>query len=248
MATSGDRALAEWDTGRATVGRHFLRDMEGLWENVLKLAAVVETALSNSIKALCDGRPDLAAEVKGGESAINDWEVRIERDCLKILALHQPVASDLRRVAAILKINGDLERIADLADHIASRARKLARKSPPIAIPPQLEAMAREALNQVHDSLDALAKSDVELARLVISADRGVDGLRRAVLKELKDAIRREPDLVTTWLRLINTARNIERVADHATNIAEAVIYLKEGDIIRHVGDRRAKQAENTEF
>lgn len=239
--TSSDGAAADWDAGRVTLGRHFLRDMEGLWENMLKLAAVVETALSTSIQALCDGRADLAAEVKGGENAINDWEVRIERDCLKVLALHQPVASDLRRVAAILKINGDLERIADLADHIASRARKLATKVPPVAIPPQLEAMAREAMNQVHDSLDALAKADVELARAVISADRGVDRLRRAVLKELKDCIRAEPDRVNTWLRLINTARNIERVADHATNIAEAVIYLKEGDIIRHVGDRRQK-------
>ena len=237
--TKDEGAGNEWDAGRVTLGRHFLRDMEGLWENVLKLAAVVETALATSIKALCDGRVDLAAEVKGGENAINDWEVRIERDCLKVLALHQPVASDLRRVAAILKINGDLERVGDLADHIANRARKLAIKVPPTPIPPQLEAMAREALNQVHDALDALVKGDAQLARDVIAADRGVDRLRRGVLKELKDCIRAEPDRVNTWLRLINTARNIERVADHATNIAEAVIYLKEGDIIRHVGDRR---------
>jgi phosphate transport system protein len=235
----GEGPDAEWDAGRVTLGRHFLRDMEALWENVLKLAAVVETALSNSVKALCDGRTDLAAEVKGGENAINDWEVRIERDCLRVLALHQPVASDLRRVAAILKINGDLERIADLADHIANRSRKLATKVPPVPIPAQLEAMAREAVNQVHDALNALVKSDTELARQVISADKSVDRLRQAVLKELKNAIRETPDRLNTWLRLINTARNIERVADHATNIAEAVIYLKEGDIIRHVGDRR---------
>ena len=240
MATSDGIATgADWELAKAPLGRHFQRDMEGLWENVLKLAAVVETALHTSIQALCDGRADLAAQVKGGENAINDWEVRIERDCLKMLALHQPVASDLRRVAAILKINGDLERIADLADHIASRARKLAIKVPAVPIPPNMEAMAREAMSQIHDSLDALVKGDVTLARNVIAADRGVDRLRRAVLKELKDCIRQEPDRLNTWLRLINTARNIERVADHATNIAEAVIYLKEGDIIRHVGDRR---------
>ena len=240
MATrDGTAPGTDWEVSKAPLGRHFQRDMEGLWENVLKLAAVVETALHTSIQALCDGRADLAAQVKGGENAINDWEVRIERDCLKVLALHQPVASDLRRVAAILKINGDLERIADLADHIANRARKLAVKIPPVPIPPKMEAMAREAMNQIHDSLDSLVKGDVLLARNVIAADRGVDRLRRAVLKELKDCIRQEPDRVNTWLRLINTARNIERVADHATNIAEAVIYLKEGDIIRHVGDRR---------
>ena len=226
---------AEWDAGRVTLGRHFLRDMEHLWESVLKQAAVVETALNTSIQALCDGDADLAAQVKGGEAGINDWEVRIERDCLRVLALHQPVASDLRRVAAILKINGDLERMADLADHVANRARKHASKVPPVAIPGELEAMAREAMNQVHDALDALTKSDAELARAVIAGDRGVDKLRRAVLKGLKDAIRREPDRLNTWLRLINTARNIERVADHATNIAESVIYLKEGDIIRRV-------------
>jgi len=240
MATTGDGLGAEWDAGRVTLGRHFLRDMEGLWENLLKLAAVVETALHTSIQALCDGRADLAAEVKGGETAINDWEVRIERDSLKVLALHQPVASDLRRVAAILKINGDLERIADLADHIANRTRKLARNSPVIPIPPQMEAMAREAMNEVHDALDALVRADADLARRVIAADRGVDRLRRSVLKELKDCIRREPERVNTWLRLINTARNIERVADHATNIAEAVIYLKEGDIIRHADETGA--------
>ena len=240
MAT-GDLPATDWDAGRVTLGRHFLRDMEGLWENLLKLAAVVETALSTSVRALCEGRADLAAEVKGGECAINDWEVQIERNCLKVLALHQPVASDLRRVAAILKINSDLERMADLADHIANRARKLAGKTPPTPIPPMLEAMAMEALSQVQDALDALTKSDADLARAVISSDRRVDRLRRGVLKELKDGIRRDPDRVSTWLRLINASRNLERVADHATNIAEAVIYLKEGDIIRHTGDRRAQ-------
>lgn len=243
MATGDGTAATDWDARRVTLGRHFLRDMEALWENVLKLAAVVETALSTSLKALCEGRADLAAEVTGGENAINTWEVQIERECLKILALHQPVASDLRRVAAILKINGDLERMADLADHIAGRARKLASTAPPVPIPPMLEAMALEALNQVHDALDALTQCDVDLARRVISADRGVDRLRRGVLKQLKDGIRRDPDRVSTWLRLINASRNIERVADHATNIAEAVIYLKEGDIVRHAGDRRAQSA-----
>src|SRR5947209_17146913 len=145
----------EWDAGRVTLGRHFLRDMEGLWENVLKLAAVVETALSTSVRALCDGRADLAAEVKGGESSINAWEVRIERDCLKVLALHQPVASDLRRVAAILKINGDLERMGDLARHIAKRVKKLADDPLAFPVPEPLEALATRALGQVRDGLDA---------------------------------------------------------------------------------------------
>jgi phosphate transport system protein len=228
-----------WNPDRASVGRHFARDMERLWDEILKLAAVVETALTTSVRALCDGRADLAAEVKGGEKAIDRWEVQIEQECLKMLALHQPVASDLRRVTAVLKINNDLERMADLAEHIAKRAKKLATALVPVLISPEIEAMAREALHAVHESLNALAKGDAELARKVIAADRRIDRHRRAVLKELKQSIRQNPDRVSTWLRLINTARNLERVADHATNIAEAVVYLKEGDIIRHVSTRR---------
>ena len=225
---------AEWQAERVTLGRHFLRDMEGLWRQILKLAAVVESTLNTSVRALCDGRADLAALVKFEEESIDRWEVQVERDCLKVLALHQPVASDLRRVAAILRINNDLERMADLARHIAKRARKLAEQPIGRALPRGLEAMATEALDQVRESLDALSSGDVDLARAVIAGDRKVDRHRRAVIDELKQAIRDDPDHLDSWLRLINAARNLERVADHATNIAEAVVYLKEGDIIRH--------------
>ncbi len=236
---TGSQVGSEWELERVSLGRHFVRDMEGLWGELLKMAAVVEVALNTSVRALCDGRADLAAEVKGGEAAIDHWEVRIERECLKILALHQPVASDLRRVASALRINNDLERMADLANHIAGRAKKLASKYQPTSIPQELEDLALETLAQVRDALDALARSDAELARTVLAGDHRINRHRRVVLAELKQAIRNDPDRVTTWLRLINTARNLERVADHATNIAEAVIYMKEGDIIRHVGGYR---------
>lgn len=226
---------ADWEADRVSLGRHFLRDMEALWEHLLHLAAIVEAALGTSVRAFCDGRADLAGEVLGGEGTIDRREVQIERECLRILALHQPVASDLRRVAAALRINGDLERMADLASHIANRARKLAGKADLAPVPPDLEQMAGEALSQVHDALTALANCDVPLAHAVIMADRGIDRFRSSVLKQLKQAIRRDPDRLNSWLRLINTARNLERVADHATNIAESVVYLKEGDIIRHV-------------
>jgi phosphate transport system protein len=239
MATNG-KVLSDWDEDRVTLGRHFLRDMEGLWAELLRLAAVVETALSTSVKALCDGRADLAAEVRGEERTVDRWEVQIERECLKVLALHQPVASDLRRVAAVMKINSELERMADLAEHIAKRAKKLAREPRPAPVPQELEAMAMEALDAVHDSLDALVQCDADLARAVIHADRSIDRHRRTILQELKQMIRRDPERVNTWLRLINTTRNLERIADHATNIAEAVIYMKEGEIIRHES-RRAR-------
>ena len=224
----------DWDGERVMLGKHFLRDMEGLWTEVLKLAAVVEEALENSIRALCDGRADLAEGFKRGDRAIDRREVQLERDCLRVLALHQPVASDLRRIAAVLRINSDLERVADLARHVAKRAKKLAASPEPKAIPRELEAMAEAALAQVRESLDALTQGDADLARKVIQGDRRIDRHHRSVRKGLKDAIRADPDRLNTWLRLINTARNLERVADHATNIAESVIYLKEGDIVRH--------------
>ena len=236
-------AVSEWDAERVTLGRHFLRDMDSLWGEVLKMAAVVEVALNTSVRALCEGRPDLAAEVIGEERQVNDWEVQIEGLCLKMLALHQPVAGDLRRVAAVLKINGDLERMADLAEHIANRSRKLAQYADPTPIPSNLEAMALESLAQVRDALDALTKGDAELARAVISSDRRIDRLRRKVVKEFKQSIIRDPERVDNWLRLINTARNLERIADHATNIAEAVVYLKEGSIVRRADSPRIAES-----
>jgi phosphate transport system protein len=229
---------ADWDEERVTLGRHFVRDLEGLWGGVLKLAAVVEDSLNRSVRALCDGRSDLAEEIRGEERAVDRWEVQIERECLKILALHQPVASDLRRVAAVLKISGDLERMGDFARHIAKRVKKLAADPLAFPVPQQLESLATDSLSQVRHGLDALTQCDTDLARHVIADDLLVDRHYRAVLKELKQLIRKHPDRVDNWLRLINTARNLERVADHAVNIAESVIYLKEGEIIRHVAPR----------
>jgi phosphate transport system protein len=202
---------------------------------VLKLAAVVEDALNRSVRALCDGRTDIAEEIRCEERVVDRWEVQIERECLKVLALHQPVASDLRRVAVVLKISGDLERMGELAQHIAKRVRKLADDALAFPVPQRLETLATEALAQVRDCLDSLTQCDSELARAVIAADGKADRLYRAVLSEIKQSIRQHPDRIDNWLRLINTARNLERVADHATNIAEAVIYLKEGDIVRHI-------------
>jgi phosphate transport system protein len=220
----------------STVVRHALKDQENLWNEVLKLSATVSAALTRSVQALRDNRADLAAEVKIEEKTIDNWEVKIEQECVRILARYGPTASDLRRVIASMRISSELERMADLAEHIANRVRKRVATAETVPVPRGLEALAEASLAQVRDSLDALTRDDAELAQDVILKDRGVDRLRRTVLKELKDAIRQEPERIDTWLRLINTARNLERVADHAANIAETVIYLKEGDIIRHGG------------
>jgi phosphate transport system protein len=229
-------APSPWDWGeqRVTVGRHFLRDLESLWSEVLKLAAVVEDALNQSIRALCDGRVELADEIRLRKAALERWEVQIERECVRVLALHQPVASDLRRVAAILRINSDLERLSDLARHIAKRVKKLSTDPGAFPIPQPLENLGMEALNQVHDSLDALTQANVPRAKAVMADEKRLDRHYRSVLRLLKQEIVAHPERIDTWLRLVNAARNIERIADHAAKIAEAVVYLKEGEILRH--------------
>jgi len=234
MSRERDKVDSSWENERITLGRSFLRDIEGLWAEVLKLAAVVEDALNQSINALCDGRIELAEELKQQTRTMDRWEVQIERECVRVLALHQPVASDLRRVAAVLKINGDLERLCDLARHIAKRVKKLTSDPEAFPIPQPLENLALVALTQIRDSLDALTQSNVSRAKAVIAADQQVDLDYRAVQKQLKFEIVRNPERINTWLRLVNTARNLERIADRAVKIAESVIYLKEGEILRH--------------
>lgn len=235
---SGRGGVWDFDQERKVVGRQFLRDLEALWAELLKLAAVVEDSLSRNVHALRDGRADAVAKVKGSKGSLARREVEIERECVRMLAIHQPVASDLRRVAAVLKINSDLARLGDLSRHIAKRVRKLARDPRAFPIPQDLEDLALDALSLVHDCLDALTKSDAARARAVIEADRSIDLRYRAVRKRLEQEIIQLPDRIATWLRLVNAARNFERIADHAVKIAEAVLYLKDGVIPRQ---RRAE-------
>ena len=212
---------------------HVVRDQDALWRDVLDLAAHVESALATAVEALCQARPDLVAEVRAGERAVDRWEVRIERECLRILALYGLAASDLRRVVAALRVIRDLEGLADLAENLVKRAKKLGKD--PVAAPylARLRSLADRALELVRGSLTALEDLDPELARHVIASDRQVDSLRLQIVEEIKRAIPDKPERVATWLRLINSARNLERAADHATNIAEAVVAMKEGAIIR---------------
>ena len=214
-------------------GKHGRREQEGLWREVLSLAAYVESALKTAVQALSDPRPDLIAAVKADEDEIVRWEVRIETECLRVLALYDLVASDLRRVVAALRVNRDLEGIADLAENLAKRARKLNKDPLAASYLPRLRALAEESLGVVKESLSALRSMDADLARRVILSDNSVDRNRVLIVEELKQAIRDRPERVNTWLRLINSARNLERAADHATNLAEAVVYVKEGLFVR---------------
>ena len=214
--------------------RHAIKDQEDLWREFLAMARAVVDSLEKGVEALCDGRLEVVAEVKDAEEESDRAEVRIERECLRVLALFEPVASDLRRLATIMKVSRDCERIADLAARIARRAKKLARKSRGIAVPDALKTLARDVLSLVRDTDAALAGRDAGRARTIIEGERAIDRQYRRLRKMLKEQIRLEPAQVYAWLQLLGTARNLERIADHASDIAKMIVFLEEGIFIRH--------------
>jgi phosphate transport system protein len=215
------------------MSKHLERDLEALEREILDQSSRVEEMIAKSCHALLERRADLAHEVAASEMDINAREVKIEEECLKILALHQPVAVDLRRTATVLKINTELERIADLAVNIAERTISLA-DYPQFEIPAKLERMFARASDMVHDSLDAFVDLDVEAARDVCRRDDEVDEFNRQVIDELLETMRTRSELVEAALHFFSVCRHVERIGDCATNIAEDVIYLVEGEIARH--------------
>ncbi len=226
--------------GQATSGRHALREQDALWADFLALAASVVNSLEKSVQAICEGRFDLISEVEDEEDDSDRREVLIEQECLRILALYEPVASDLRRMATVLKVNRDWERIADLALRVARRARKQARKPGGMAMPEALKELARDVLLQVRASYQALASRNVAAARAVIVGDAAIDAQYRVLRKQFKTGLGQQPGQLDSWLELMNTARNLERIADHAVGIAQTVVYLEEGVIIRHTPSGRS--------
>lgn len=197
------------------------------------MCAMVEEMIHMAIDEL--GSPDhkLAVSLAKKDDEIDRWDVRIEEECLKILALHQPVAIDLRRITSVLKITGELERVADLSVHIAERASGLVNH-PGVVVPEKLKTMARLALDMLHRSIDAYVVLDSIMARQVCAEDDRVDQLNREIIQELMGVMKSSPGLVEPALHLFSASRHVERIADHATNIAEDVVYLVEGAIIRH--------------
>ena len=176
---------------------------------------------------------ELAQKVIETDQVVNEMEVEIEEDCLKILALHQPVASDLRRLTTVLKINVELERMADLACNIAERAECLHQYAY-FPIPSQLPEMVRQATSMTRMALDSFVDSDASLATKVIQCDDAVDQHNFTIINELKSIMKQDSDLIEPAMHCFSAARHIERVADLAENIAEDVIYLVDGEIVRH--------------
>jgi len=212
---------------------HLIREITGLKKLVLALSALVEENVRQAVRAVSRRDPTLAQAVIDGDNVVDQQEVAIEEECLKILALHQPVAHDLRFLVAILKLNHTLERIGDLAVNIAKRAKFLAAQ-PRLDVPIDFTNIAEKAQAMLHKSLDALINMDLNLAREVGVADDEVDALNRETYARVKDLLRERPDEIETLITLLNVSRHLERIADHASSIAEDVVYLIEGKIIRH--------------
>ncbi|MFM8283188.1 MAG: phosphate signaling complex protein PhoU [Planctomycetaceae bacterium] len=216
--------------------RHIARQIDALKEKILRVGSLVEEAISRSITAVINRDQPLARRVLDNDAEIDRMEVEVEEECLKILALYQPVAADLRFVVAALKINNDLERMGDLATNIAKRVGPLATGEP-VDLPPEIRTMAMRAEEMVEQCLEAVVRGDPTLARRVREQDDAVDDARQSVRRSVMNGIRAEPAKLENLLRINSISKHIERIADMATNIAEEVIYMVEGDIVRHRDD-----------
>jgi len=211
------------------------RDIEKLKKNVVSLGTVVEEQFRMTVKAIESRDPYLARKVIEGDIEIDRWEVDLEEECLKILALHQPVADHLRYIVAILKMNNDLERIGDLAVNIAERV-ELIDWDKNVHVPFDYFTMCQKTGQMLQKCLDAVVNQDLELAYQVCAQDDEVDAMKHAMQVQFAQEIRKNQNNVESMINLFLVSRHLERIADHATNIAEDVIYVITGEIHRHRG------------
>lgn len=213
--------------------RHFDEELKDLKEKLLHMAALAEESIVKAVKALVDRDKELAEEVIQSDAAINFLEIDVDEICLKLLATRQPIANDLRFITSAMKINGDLERIGDLSVNIAERTLELIKQ--PILKPLlDIPRMAQYAQKMVKDSLDAFVNREPNLARDVCRRDDEVDMLNDQIFRELLTFMIENPKTITRSVDLILVARHLERIADHATNISEDVVFLVEGKTIKH--------------
>jgi phosphate transport system protein len=212
---------------------HIAREIESLKKRILTLSAMVEESFDRSVQALNRMDGVLARQVIDADVQVDQFEVDIEEECLKVLALHQPVANDLRFIVSILKINNDLERIADLAANIAERVLDL-QKLERIPIPFDFATMSGKVHDMVRKSLDSLVNLDPRMAREVIGLDDEVDQMHHETYGLVIDQIKQHPDHIHALICYLVISRYLERIADQSTNIAEDTLYLVEGKIVRH--------------
>jgi phosphate transport system protein len=225
---------------------HLQRQIGRLKRQILTLGTLVEEALGNAIESLQMHDLELAQKVIDGDQVIDEMEIDVEEDCLHTLALHQPVAQDLRFVVAVLKINNDLERIADLAVNIAEQARFLGKQSGLVFSQFEIFRSAGLVRSMLKQSLDALVNLSPQEAQAVRQRDDEVDDAHRRTIAQVKAAMRQSPDRIDALLNLLSISRQLERIGDHAVNVAEDVIYMVRGDILRHKGNETAADSSSS--
>lgn len=216
-----------------TVVRHFQEELEQLKTRLLEMGGLAEDRVRASIDSLVRRDPDVVMRVLEGDRPINQLHIEIDNRCFKLLALHQPMAVDLRAIVSAVKINTDLERVGDLAVNIAEAARRYMRHAPVkelIDIP----RMATIAQAMLRDALDAYVRRDTTLAQAVLNADDGLDALKTQLFRELLTYMLQDPTKIEPALDLILVSRHLERIGDHATNIAEDVIFMVLAKDVRH--------------
>ena len=213
--------------------RHFHEELEALKQTLLAMGGLVEDQIRLVMRALTERDDVLAQEVIDRDRQVNAYDVEVDETCVNLLALHQPAAGDLRFITTAMKIVTDLERIGDQAVNIGQRALELNRE-PQLKPYIDLPRMAERAQAMVKESLDAFVTRDTELARRVCAADAEVDALKEQIFRELLTFMMEDARTISRAIRLILISRFMERVADHATNIAEMVIYMVEGKMVRH--------------
>ncbi|MFO1092313.1 MAG: phosphate signaling complex protein PhoU [Planctomycetaceae bacterium] len=212
---------------------HLQADLNALHKDLLSMSASVEEMIHQAVAQLSEPSVEDATALMERDTDIDRWDVVIEENCLKMLALHQPVAIDLRRITTVLKLVAELERVADLAVNISERACGLL-DAPEVVVPDELKEMAQHAVNMLHRAIDAYVALDSRMAREVCSEDDEIDDANQSLINYLIEQMHLQPDRLDALLHLFSAVRQVERVADHATNIAEDVVYLVEGRIIRH--------------
>ena len=215
---------------------HFLREISRLNKHLIQLADTIESQLGMSMEAICDLDQLKAQRVIDADIEVDRAEIEMEEDCLKLLALHQPVANDLRQIISVLKINSDLERIGDHSVIIAEEAIRMSHL-PPVKIPEEMNELSREAKMMLKKSLLAFVEHDLQVSKDVLYLGQSIDQLAEGITNSQMALIKKKPEQVEQRVSLLKVCRQLERVADHATNISEDIIFSMSGDIIRHGGN-----------
>jgi len=215
------------------VTRHFDEELELLQQRLLSMGGLAEDRMADSVKAITHRDPVLVERILIGDEPINSLHIEIDDRCFKLLALHQPMAADLRAIVAAVKINTDLERVGDLAVNIAEAAKRYLQH-PPVKPLIDIPRMGDIAQSMLRDALDAFVRRDTQLAESVLAADDTLDGLKTQIFRELLTFMLSEPSTIEPALDLILISRHLERIGDHATNIAEDVIFMVSARDVRH--------------